>query len=112
MKAKDIDIMCIAETHIRIGNHDDLSMFEEYRVVQNERGYNQKSGGGMLVLINQDLRTLMYEPVDDEYPETRTERVWVLVHEAKSKIAVAFVYMAAQVPGTHAYKEWNRPSVL
>ena len=108
LKSKDIKIMCIAETHIRIGNHDDLSMFEEYRVIQNERGYTQKSGGGMLVLINQDLRPLMYKPVDEDFPETSTERAWVLVHEAKSKVAVAFVYMAAQVPGTDAYKEWNR----
>ena len=46
-----VKIMCISETHLRVGNQEDLSRFEGYGIITNGRGFGDKSGGGLLTLI-------------------------------------------------------------
>ena len=108
LKEEDLDVLCVAETHLREGHQVDLSIFEEYRVITNERGYGDKLGGGLLTLVKSSITHLVWTPKDDEYPDTYKEKSWVLIREGGAKIGLGFVYMAAQVIGTEEFKEWNR----
>lgn len=108
LEDEDLDVLCVAETHLRVGHQVDLSMFGEYRVLTNERGYGDKLGGGLLTLVKSNITHSVWTPKDDEYPDTYKEKSWVLIREGGAKIGLGFVYMAAQVPGTDEFKEWNR----
>ena len=108
LEQHDVDIMCVAETHLRMGHHEDLSMFNGYRVATVERGYGEKNGGGLLTIVKSNLKHQMWNPVDKEFPGTAKEKTWVLIHEGTKKIGVCFVYLAAQSLNGDEFKEWNR----
>ena len=103
-----VKIMCISETHLRIGNQEDLSRFEGYGIITNERGFGDKIGGGLLTLIKPGVSYLAWKPIDKEFPETAKEKDWILVHEGAEKLALCFVYMAAQSTVNEDFMEWNR----
>ena len=107
LEEQDIDILGVLETHTRVSNHEDLSMFNGYRTVTIERGYGDKLGGGILVLIKQGIKHSLWSPEDTDNPHTVKEKVWIRIHEGESRLAFGFVYMAAQVPGTEEFKQWN-----
>ena len=108
LKDEDLDVVCVAETHLRVGHQVDLSMFGDYRVLTDEQGYSDKLGGGLLTLVKSSITHLVWIPKDYEYPDTFKEKSWVLIREGGAKIELGFVYMASQVIGTEEFKEWNR----
>ena len=59
LKDEDLDVSCVAETHLREGHQVDLSMFQEYRVITNERGYGDKLGGRLLTLVKSSITHLV-----------------------------------------------------
>ena len=107
LENQDLSIIGMVETHIREGNHEDLSMFQGYRTITVERGYGEKAGGGILLLVKDGIRHSAWNPVYPETPGTEKEKAWVLLHSGDIKIAIGFVYMAAQVPGNEGYRTWN-----
>ena len=59
LEQHDVDIMCVAETHIRMGHHEDLSMFNGYRVATVEQGFGEKNGGRLLTIVKSSLKHQM-----------------------------------------------------
>ena len=98
-------IIGLVETHIRENNHEDLSMFHGYRTIIVERGYGEKAGGGILLLVKDGIRHSAWNPIYPEAPGTEKEKAWILLHSGEIQIAIGFVYMAAQVPGSEG--TWN-----
>ena len=107
LEETNLDILYISETHLRAGNQEDLSMFKDFNVFSLEREYGAKGGGGMMAIINPRLNHMIWESNDDRFPEVSKEKLWILIHEGKSKVAIGAVYMAAQVTDNMAFKEWN-----
>ena len=60
-----------------------------------------RKGGGLLLLIKDDLKAIGYiPPTAEKYEEHSTERIWTLITGKVVKAAVCFVYMAStSVPG-------------
>ena len=107
MYEQELDVLCVAESHLRAGNHDDLSMFGEFKIVTRERGYGDKNGGGLLLLIRRGVNHLIWESMDTPFPEMNKEKIWMLFQEEKRKIGVCFVYLAAQSTSNDDFKQWN-----
>ena len=112
METQDLSIIGLVETHIRENNHEDLSMFHGYRHITVERGYGEKAGGGILLLVKEGIRHSAWNPIYPETPGTEKEKAWILLHSGEIQIAIGFVYMAAQVPGNEGYKTWNNNMYL
>ena len=108
MVKQEIDVMCISETHLRSGNHEDLTALGEFKMVVRERGYGDKNGGGLMVLIRRGVTHLVWEPPDEQFPEVNKEKSWILLQEGQRKVGICFVYLAAQCTGKEDFKEWNR----
>ena len=45
--------------------------------------------------------------MSETFPTVATEKTWVLIHEGSVKLAVCFVYMAAEITGNTEFKDWN-----
>ena len=54
MEEEQLDLVFISETHLRVGNQDDLSMFRGYQITTRERNQEDK-GGGLLAVVNPNL---------------------------------------------------------
>ena len=107
LETQDLSIIRLVETHIRENNHEDLSMFHGYRTVTVERGYGEKAGGGILLIVKDGIRHSAWNPLYPETPGTEKEKAWILLHSEEIQIAIRFVYMAALVPGSEGYRTWN-----
>ena len=46
MQTEELDILCVAETHLRAGNQEDLSMLSGYYITTLDRAFDEKGGGG------------------------------------------------------------------
>lgn len=107
MKGSGMDLFCIVETHMRKGANDDLASLSGSKVYSKERGFAEKKGGGIAVLVEQSLNHIPWEHQEDLLLELSTEKQWILIHEGGVKLAVCFVYVVAEVAGTEGFKEWN-----
>ena len=107
MQTEELDILCVAETHLRAGNQEDLSMLSGYYITTLDRTFGEKGGGGMMAIVNPNLNHMIWNSPDERFPELSNEKFWILIHEGGTKVAVGAVYMAAQVTNNDAFKEWN-----
>ena len=107
MRSSGTDLFCIVETHMRKGANEDMSTLSGVKIHSKERGFVDKKGGGIMVLAEEGLNHIPWEHQDDLFPELATEKQWILIHEGGVKLAVCFVYVAAEVAGTEGFKEWN-----
>ena len=60
-----------------------------------------------MLIIKEWVKHSLFNPLDSENPGTEKEKSWVMLHAGESRIAVGFVYMAAQVPNNEEFKVWN-----
>ena len=69
--------------------------------LRNDRQGSMRKGGGLLLLIKDDLKAIGHiPPTTDKFQEQSTERIWTLIMGEVVKAAVCFVYMAStSVPG-------------
>ena len=93
IEKEDLDIVFVSETHLRMGNQEDLSVFNGLNVITRERMQVDKGGGGLMAIVNPTLNFLEWEPQDQQFPEIAKEKLWILIHEGKDKIAVCAVYL-------------------
>ena len=107
MRSSRTDLFCIVETHMRKGANEDMSALSGVKVHSKERGFVDKKGGGIIVLAEGGLNHIHWEHQEELFPELATEKQWILIHEGGVKLAVCFVYVAAEVAGTEGFKEWN-----
>ena len=75
--------------------------------MRNDCSGNAPKGGGLLLLVKDDLKSVGHMPSTHErYKECETERVWTLIKGEGVKVAVCFVYLAStSVPG---HVEFNK----
>lgn len=92
---------------MRKGANDEMASLSGSKVYSKERGFVEKKGGGIAVLVEQSLNHIPWKHQKDLFPELSTEKQWILIHEGGVKLAVCFVYVAAEVAGTEGFKEWN-----
>ena len=107
IEKEDLDIVFVSETHLRMGNQEDLSVFNGLNIITRERMQMDKGGGGLMAIVKPTLNFLEWEPQEQQFPEIAKEKLWILIHEGIDKIAVCAVYLAAQVPGTADFVDWN-----
>ena len=101
-----VDICLIDETHLRLGNNEDLSMLDPHWVYSKDRSVLEKKGGGKLMIIRNGVNHMQWEPGLVLNPYLNAERAWILTHENNAKIAICSVYMAAEVPNNE-FRVWN-----
>ena len=104
LETQELSVLGLVETHIQEGK--DLSMFRGYWTMTVERGYGEKAGGGIMTLVKDGIKHSSWNPVYPETPGTEKEKSWI-IHSEEARVAVGFVYMAAQVPGSEGYRTWN-----
>ena len=103
----ELDIISLDETHLREGNNIDLQMMEDHEIITQERRYGEKQGGGRMIVIKKNLNYMFWEPVTDQECRVSKERAWILIHENNSRVALCFIYCAAEVTNNDEYKVWN-----
>jgi hypothetical protein len=94
-----IDIMCISETHLRVGANEDLSCLSNHTLYFKERERLAKKGGGLLTIVKRGVNHSRYSPPLPLFPYLDSESEWILIHEANAQIALCFVYCAAEIGG-------------
>ena len=92
-----VDVCLIDETHLILGNNEDLSMLDPHWVYSKERSILEKKGRGKLMIIRNGINHMWWKPGLVLHPYLNKERAWILIHENNAKIAICSVYMAAQV---------------
>ena len=65
-----------------------------------------------MILVKDGIKHSSWNPVYPETPGTEKEKSWIMLHSGEARVAVGFVYMAAQVPGSEGYKIWNTSMYL
>jgi len=106
MSDYNLHVLAVIETHLRQGSNDDLSCLDKFTWYSKERLWNEKKGGGILTIVRPGLNHSRYEPPLPMYPYLDNEREWILIHENDSKVALCFVYLAAEVGGD-IFQVWN-----
>ena len=106
-KEYKIDIMCISETHLRVGANEDLSCLSNHTLYFKEREGLSKKGGGLMTVVKRGVNHSRYSPPVPLFPYLDSEREWILIHEANAQIALCFVYCAAEIGGDE-FKTWNQ----
>jgi len=91
LETQDLSIIGLVETRIGENNHEDLSMFNRYRTIKVERGYGEKAGGGILLLVKDGIRHSAWNPLYPETPGTEKEKAWILLHSGEIQITIGFV---------------------
>ena len=59
-----------------------------------DRNFGETGGGGMMAAINPNLSYMIWESNDERFPELSIEKMWALIQEGNSKVAVVAMYMA------------------
>ena len=106
MEDNNIHVLSVSETHLRQGSNDDLACLDKFTWYSKERLGKEKKGGGILTIIRPGLNHSRYEPPLPMHPYLDNEREWILIHENDSKVAICFVYLAAEVGGNN-FQVWN-----
>ena len=113
MSQKEIDGMCLVETHLRKEDRKKIEMdgcevFETRREEVNEEGVKDKRGGGIAFLAKkrEGILWTRYLPriknVDHAYVDK--ERLWVTYESKGGKTAVCCVYMGCEAK---RHEVWN-----
>ncbi len=106
MEDHNIHVLSVSETHLRQGSNDDLACLDKFTWYSKERLGKEKKGGGILTIIKPGLNHSRYEPPLPMHPYLDNEREWILIYENDSKVAICFVYLAAEVGGNN-FQVWN-----
>ena len=79
-----MDICLIAETHLVLGNNEDLSELEPHYVYCKERSVVEKKGGGKIMIVRKGVNHIRWELGLVMFPYLSAERAWILTHENNS----------------------------
>ena len=107
MEKGHLYIMFVDETHLKRGGNEDMSAFNPWNPMFIERGFGLKKGGGKLVLTSKRLKWTPWDPSQWANEWIGSERIWILIHNNRCKVALCSVYMAAEVTTNNDFMAWN-----
>ena len=104
LNGRDFDILCLSETWFREDCKDHNFSHKGYSVLRNERSGADRKGGGLMLLIKEDIKAVGYIPQPRPgFSEYEKERVWVLITGSGPKVAVGFTYMRSTSSPNHVH---------
>ena len=106
MESEQLDVLFIDETHLKKGTNEDLSLLNKSTPTYLEREFGMKNGG-IMVLKSPTLKYLERNSMVQDKEWVSSERIWILVHQNESNIAICSVYMAAEIMANDDYRSWN-----
>ena len=98
----------MSETFGRADKPAVFNPIDGYAAWNTERSGSDKGGGGLTMLYRDSLTAHQYTPsVPTHLEYIATERQWLLVNNAKEKLAFLHVYIACQSFRSDSYLQWN-----
>ncbi len=103
VKKEQYDIVCLTETHWRKGSRG--KQIEGYRRYTKSRGVEERKGGGLAIYCKETLGSHEWAGESGEQDRTGNERMWIVLGQQDSNLAIGVVYMRAG--GGQEVREWN-----
>ena len=91
-----IDVIMFQETWRRGDGLGEKPRLDGYKTYTNERMGEEKKGGGLAVLVKDNIMSNDWrgDPESEEEIRISKERLWILVHTGNVKLAIVDVYFA------------------